>query len=289
MSIDLYMKIETSLSDSRFVSATIPSSSDTPATEKDDTASALQAHFASKWPARLVIVRHAQSERNVWKEIATSKGDLVYGGNLRDIDVPLTLTGERQAIVTGQKLAQEFRFDQAFVSPFARTVQTAGIITAQFSYSLNLVEDDRLREIDFGVLDGLTKHGIAHFQPLEKERRARLGKYHHRPLGGENYPDVALRLHSFLGMLTREAVGRSVLVVCHSVVVLVFRKLLERLSGTTAPGDRCGQEPGCPKLFGHSVRLRPRCSETGQADPAGLQQSLLLTFVHRREFAVPTS
>src|SRR5215469_16367838 len=104
------------------------------------------------------------------------------------------------------------------------------LIIGQFRYAPNLVEDERLREIDFGVLDGLTKHGIAHFQPGEQERRARIGKYHHRPSGGENYPDVALRLHSFLSKLTRKAVGRSVLVVCHSVVVLVFRKLLERLS-----------------------------------------------------------
>ena len=28
--------------------------------------------------------------------------------------------------------------------------------------------DERLREIDFGVLDGLTKHGIAHFHPEER-------------------------------------------------------------------------------------------------------------------------
>ena len=93
-----------------------------------------------------------------------------------------------------------------------------------------MVEDERLREIDFGVLDGLTKQGIAHFHPDEQQRRAALGKYHYRPPGGENYPDVGLRLHSFLGTLTRETVGESVLVVCHSVVVLVFRKLLERLS-----------------------------------------------------------
>jgi broad specificity phosphatase PhoE len=76
----------------------------------------------------------------------------------------------------------------------------------------------------------LTKHGIAHYHPEEKERRSRLGKYHHRPPAGENYPDVALRVHSFLGTLTRETTGASVLVVCHSVVVLIFRKLLERLT-----------------------------------------------------------
>lgn len=189
-----------------------------------------QTDLASKWPAHLVIVRHAQSERNVWKESATAKGDFVYGGSVRDVDVSPSPTGEEQAILTGQKLGQEFQFDQVFGSPFTRTMQTARLMAAQFPHCVTLIEDDRLREIDFGILDGLTKHGIAHFQPAEKERRARLGKYHHRPPGGENYPDVALRLHSFLGTLTREAAGQSVLVVCHSVVVLVFRKLLERLS-----------------------------------------------------------
>jgi broad specificity phosphatase PhoE len=177
----------------------------------------------------LVIVRHAQSERNVWKEIATARGDFLYSGEVRDMDVGLTLLGERQARSTGSKIGELFRFDRVFVSPFTRTMQTAQLMVHQFSYPVDVIEDDRLREIDFGVLDGLTKHGIAHFQPAEKERRARLGKYHHRPPGGENYPDVALRLHSFLGTLTREAIGQSVLVVCHSVVVLVFRKLLERL------------------------------------------------------------
>lgn len=149
---------------------------------------------------------------------------------MRDIDIGLTQMGERQAVATGKALGAHFRFDRLFVSPFARTLETARILVQQFPYPLDMIEDDRLREIDFGVLDGLTKHGIAHFQPEEMKRRARLGKYHHRPPGGESYPDVALRLHSFLGTLTRETAGESVLVICHSVVVLVFRKLLDRLS-----------------------------------------------------------
>ena len=33
----------------------------------------------AKWPNNLVIVRHAESQRNIWKEIATAKGDLLYG------------------------------------------------------------------------------------------------------------------------------------------------------------------------------------------------------------------
>ena len=64
--------------------------------------------------------------------------------------------------------------------------------------------------------------------PEEFARRKREGKYWYRPPGGKSRPDVVLRVHSFLGTLTRDYREKSVLVVCHSVVVLVFRRLLER-------------------------------------------------------------
>ena len=53
-------------------------------------------------------------------------------------------------------------------------------------------------------------------------------KYWHWPPGGESRPDVALRVQSFLGTLTRDYRQKNVLIVCHSVVVLIFRRLLER-------------------------------------------------------------
>ena len=83
---------------------------------------------------------------------------------------------------------------------------------------------------EFGVLVGLTKLGIEKRYPHEAERKKRDGKYYYRPLGGESYPDVNQRVHAFLGMLIRECPGENVLVVCHSVIVLSFRRLLERLS-----------------------------------------------------------
>ncbi|MCS7109306.1 MAG: histidine phosphatase family protein [Candidatus Micrarchaeota archaeon] len=55
------------------------------------------------------------------------------------------------------------------------------------------------------------------------------GKYYYHPLGGENYPDVGLRLHIFLGTLVRDYPKKKVLIVIHSVVIMMFRKLLERL------------------------------------------------------------
>ena len=185
---------------------------------------------SQKWPSNLVIVRHAQSQRNLWKEIATNKGDFVYDGKFRDMDVPLTPLGEQQATATGQHLARELKFDRVYASPFVRTMETARFITAGFPYKVEIVEDERLREIDFGLLDGLTKHGIAHFHKDEVARKKKLKKYWYRAPAGENWPDVGLRVHSFFDTVAREMAGESVLVVCHSVVVLIFCKLLDRLS-----------------------------------------------------------
>jgi broad specificity phosphatase PhoE len=75
-----------------------------------------------KWPDHLVIVRHAESERNIWKEIATDKGEFLYGRKISNMDVPLTSNGEHQAIATGRHLGAEFGFDPADEMKNAREV-----------------------------------------------------------------------------------------------------------------------------------------------------------------------
>lgn len=183
-----------------------------------------------KWMDRLVIVRHGESERNVGKALAQAAGALEYGGDIRDVDVTLTLRGERQAEATGKYLDKRFAFDRIFVSPYLRTVRTAELIARNLRDAPRLTYEERVREKEFGILDGLTRAGIAKKHPDELKRRQRDGKYYYRPPGGESYPDVALRIHSFLGTLARDCRKQTVLVVCHSVVVLTFRRLLERLT-----------------------------------------------------------
>ncbi len=181
-----------------------------------------------KWPDHLVIVRHGESERNVAKERARLAAQGVYGMGLRDVDTPLTALGHEQAIKTGRFLAGRFKFDAVFSSPYLRTRQTTDDILKALQPKPRLIVEERLREIEFGSMDGLTPAGFEQRFPEEFERRKREGKYWYRPPGGESRPDVALRVHSFLGTLTRDYSRQSVLVVCHSVVVLIFRRLLER-------------------------------------------------------------
>ncbi|HEY6967682.1 MAG TPA: histidine phosphatase family protein [Candidatus Angelobacter sp.] len=182
-----------------------------------------------KWPELLVIVRHGQSERNVAKEQAKASGNaMVWGSSLRDVDTPLTPLGIQQAISTGKFLRDKATFDVIFSSPYMRTMQTAQHIAEQLGRVPEIIMEERVREIEFGILDGLTHQGIKERYPDEWARREREGKYWYRAPGGESRPDVALRVHSFLGALTRDFRQKKVLVVCHSVVVLIFRRLLER-------------------------------------------------------------
>lgn len=182
-----------------------------------------------KWPDVLAIVRHGQSERNVAKEQAKAAGlSVIYGSSLRDVDTPLTPVGVQQALATGLFLRNTCNFDVIFSSPYARTLQTSQHILENLANAPRIVMEERIREIEFGSLDGLTHQGVQERYPEEWARREREGKYWYRPPGGESRPDVALRVHSFLGTLARDYRQKNVLVVCHSVVVLIFRRLLER-------------------------------------------------------------
>jgi len=190
-----------------------------------------------KWPDKIILIRHGESVRNVMKEQARADGSLhSWTDQGRDQDTPLTENGLQQARTVGAYLSRtEPVIHTIFASPYRRTRQTAEqVVTAFETGGLprltlpNLVIEERVREIEFGILDGLTANGIKAKYPDEFARREIVGKYWYRPPGGESRPDVALRVHSFLGALTRDYRQQTVVVVAHSVVVLCFRRLLER-------------------------------------------------------------
>ncbi len=176
-------------------------------------------------------MRHAESEANLRREYLEKQNsrEIHIGLAMRDADVPLTAAGREQARLAGRFLNRLGPFDVLYASPYRRTRDTAGLVLEDLQQTPRLIIEERIREKEFGVLEGLTKLGMRTKFPEEAERRERLGKYYYRPPGGESFPDVCLRLHSFLGTLVREYAGRRVLVITHSVVVLLFRRLLERM------------------------------------------------------------
>jgi broad specificity phosphatase PhoE len=188
-----------------------------------------------RWPSRLWIVRHGQSAGNVARDLASKAGEHRIDIPTRDVDVPLSELGGSQADAVGRWFAafpEEERPEIVLSSPYVRARETARRICAAggtVEGAKGPVIDERLREREFGILDRLTTAGIRELHPDQAEHRALLGKFYHRPPGGESWADVILRLRSALDTVSLHYADRRVLIVCHQVVVLCLRYILEEM------------------------------------------------------------
>ncbi|PZQ63291.1 MAG: histidine phosphatase family protein [Phenylobacterium zucineum] len=208
--------------------------------------------MASRWPERLWIVRHGESAGNVARDLADAAGLVRIDIAERDVDVPLSKLGERQACALGHwfsELPEPERPEVVLTSPYLRARTTADIVRdcGGFSHETQRpTPDERLREKEFGVLDRLTHAGIVAEHPQQAEFRRLLGKFYHRPPGGESWCDVILRLRSALDTLSLHHAGRRVLIVSHQVVVLCLRYLLEEMTEEQILAiDRGGDVANC--------------------------------------------
>ncbi|OGY59638.1 MAG: hypothetical protein A3I31_00500 [Candidatus Colwellbacteria bacterium RIFCSPLOWO2_02_FULL_44_20b] len=186
-----------------------------------------------KWPNYLILVRHGQSVYNEERELVNRGVIETYTKNVKEVrsaDLPLSELGKLQAEKTGLYLKEHFpRINLILSSPFERAYDTARIIAKHFPET-RFVLEERVREKEYGITEALTPAELKSLFPYEYERKQKEEKYYYRPPGGESSPDVNLRIWSFLTTLVREHAKMNVLVVTHSVVMLSFRKLLEKFS-----------------------------------------------------------
>jgi broad specificity phosphatase PhoE len=189
-----------------------------------------------RWPERLWIVRHGESAGNVARDAADAAGLHLIDIAERDVEVPLSALGEEQSRALGRWFAglpARERPNVVLTSPYLRARRTAALVESAGGLCADLssfVVDERLREKEFGVLDRLTRPGIERRHPDQAEFRRILGKFYHRPPGGESWCDVILRLRSALDTISLHHSGCRVLIVGHQVVVLCLRYLLENMT-----------------------------------------------------------
>ena len=182
------------------------------------------------WPERLWIVRHGQSAGNVAAAAADAAGVARINLDMRDVDVPLSAQGRDQAAALGDWFARLPHGPQVVLnSPFRRACQTAEAIAGRLCQVHARATDERLREREFGILDRLTRAGVVELHPDQAAALTMLGKFYHRPPGGESWTDVILRLRSLLDTVALHYAGQRVLIVAHQVVVLCLRYILETL------------------------------------------------------------
>jgi len=191
---------------------------------------------ALHWPSQLIVVRHGQSAGNVARDLAHEEEADRIPLSVRDADVPLSDLGGEQARSLGRwfaSMAEHDRPDVLLSSPYLRAYQTAQLFREQggtASADEPICFDERLREKEFGILDGLTTMGIHRNEPEQAEFRRLLGKFYHRPPGGESWCDVILRLRSVLDTISLHYAGRRVMIFSHQVIVLCLRYVIENLT-----------------------------------------------------------
>ncbi len=194
-------------------------------------------HTSRRWPDCLWIVRHGESAGNVARDSANAAGLDVIDIAVRDMDVPLSDLGTQQSQSLGRwfgSLPDGEGPTVILTSTYVRAVQTAALIRGEGRMEAEVPGhvDERLREREFGILDRLTRAGIEQRFPDQAEARSRIGKFYHRPPGGESWVDVILRLRSVLDTISlhHSQPGSRVLIVAHQVVVLCLRYLIEELT-----------------------------------------------------------
>jgi broad specificity phosphatase PhoE len=201
-------------------------------------------------PALLVLVRHAESERNQGKKGIFFSDDQERE-KLRatsDHRMGLTPLGERQARATGVELRSRFgRFDAVYHSGHERTVATTrGLLEAwpEAERALMPVDHDVfLRERDTGYAWDMTRaEAEAAFPWLDGYWRT-TGPFFARPPGGESVADVCGRTVMVLDHLARQHAGQRVLLVTHGQVIRTFRYLIEGWTHAEMEANLAGPPP----------------------------------------------
>ena len=201
--------------------------------------------MSARWPSVLWIVRHGESAAMLASQAALSAGHHRITLGARDMDTGLSVVGAAQSHALGRWFAaqdQDNRPELILTSPYQRAHDTATAL----ALGIPIVSDERLRERELGILDGLTWEGVKALHPDQAEQRDLLGKFYHRPPGGENWCDVIQRLRGVVDRIALHHTGARVLIVAHECVIFCLRYVLEDLDEATVLAiDASGDIANC--------------------------------------------
>lgn len=160
---------------------------------------------------RLFLVRHAHTHWNEEKR---------YQGSS---DLPLSDKGIQQALAVANTFREE-NIDLIYSSDLKRAKETAAYIKAD--RDIPLMIDKRLRELNFGIFEGLT---LSEAQTQYPEMvTAWLEDYDKPPEGGESLSSLTARISSFLDEVIDQQSSHTIVVVGHGGGLReIYRLLLE--------------------------------------------------------------
>lgn len=162
---------------------------------------------------KLYFVRHGFTENNA--KVAFNGSQSNHG---------LLPEGRQQATRLGDYL-KETSFAKVYASPQIRALETAELIIAKNECSeKKIIQDKRLKEIDFGQWDGVPVS-----QKMEEEQYKNYKlfphKYDPRAFNGETYAAVVQRGKQFINQLEFSP-NENLLIVSHGVLLMSLLKIL---------------------------------------------------------------
>lgn len=164
----------------------------------------------------LYMFRHGKT---VWNEAKKIQGSA---------DIELTEEGRRLAVITAEAI-KSMHFDAIYSSPLKRAYETACILCGD--RPLDIIKDDRLRELNFGVLEGTSFDNI---QNDAFDRRFSVfftePQLYERPEGGESLEALCCRAEDFIRDLkARHGSGDRVMTVAHGALNKALLKVIRGL------------------------------------------------------------
>lgn len=156
---------------------------------------------------KVYVIRHGETDWNVSRKLQGQ------------VDMPLNEFGRKIAVETKEGLPEDIHFDLCFTSPLSRARETAEILIGD--PSVPIIEDDRLKEMSFGIYEGhIFKKGASiipdqFFEDFNRPERFPA------PEKGEDFYQITARVREFLEELfsNEEYKDKSVLLAAHGVTV----------------------------------------------------------------------
>lgn len=162
----------------------------------------------------LYLIRHGETKWNV--------EGLMQGRK----DSQLTLKGIRDTKKLADQL-KDIEFQLFISSPLQRALTTTKILAED--RDINIVTDDDLLEMDFGLWEGMSHKEIKKKFPSQSNY---FWNYPHlyNPLKGETFFDVKRRVMSFLNRVcVSYPNGGNILIVSHAIVIKIIMTYFSEL------------------------------------------------------------
>ncbi|HCM90916.1 MULTISPECIES: histidine phosphatase family protein [Vagococcus] len=159
-------------------------------------------------------VRHGKTEFNLNK---------IFQGGLADS--PLLPEGIENAKKVGMYLS-DINFNHAFSSPQKRAQDTASNLLDNHSSSLELETIENLREMEFGLWDGLPEkdyHHLKEFQNLVNAPHL----YDPTDFQGESFDSLIKRMLAVFNQLSERYPDDTILIVSHGLALQTILKYLD--------------------------------------------------------------